>query len=155
MIGFLGEYEATIDSKGRFLLPVGFKKQLPEEGGNQFVINRGFEKCLTLYPQQSWDPIFLKISKLNDFDPKVREFRRHFLNGATQIELDGAGRLLLPKNLIEHAGLDKDSKDIVLVSAVNKIEIWDKNKYTQFFDTFTPQGFSDLANEVMNKEELG
>mgnify|MGYP000099889166 FL=1 len=69
--------------------------------------------------------------------------------------MDGAGRLLLPKNLIEHAGLDKDSKDIVLVSAVNKIEIWDKNKYTQFFDTFTPQGFSDLANEVMNKEELG
>ncbi len=152
MIGFIGEYEATVDTKGRFLLPAGFKKQLPEEGGNQFVINRGFEKCLTLYPQQTWDPIFFEISKLNDFDPKVREFRRYFLNGATQLELDTAGRLLLPKNLTEHAGLEKD---IVLVSAINKIEIWDKSKYTQFFETFTPQAFSDLANEVMNKKSDG
>jgi MraZ protein len=148
MIGFLGEYEATLDTKGRFLLPAGFKKQLPQDAATQFVLNRGFEKCLTLYPIQSWEPIFSEISKLNDFDPKVREFRRYFLNGATQLELDSAGRLLLPKNLSEHAGLEKD---IVLVSAVNKIEIWDKNKYTQFFETFTPQSFSDLANEVMNK----
>ena len=148
MIGFIGEFEATVDPKGRFLLPGGFKKQLPEKGGNLFVINRGFEKCLTLYPQQTWDPIFSEISKLNDFDPKVREFRRYFLNGATQLELDSAGRLLLPKNLTEHAGLERD---IVLVSAINKIEIWDKSKYTQFFETFTPQAFSDLANEVMNK----
>ena len=148
MIGFLGEYEATLDIKGRFLLPAGFKKQLPQESATQFVLNRGFEKCLTLYPLQSWEPIFSEISKLNDFDPKVREFRRYFLNGATQVELDSAGRLLLPKNLSEHAGLEKD---IVLVSAVNKIEIWDKSKYTQFFETFTPQAFSDLANEVMNK----
>jgi MraZ protein len=152
MIGFLGEYEATLDSKGRFLLPAGFKKQLPQEGGNQFVLNRGFEKCLTLYPLQSWEPIFSEISKLNDFDPKVREFRRYFLNGATHVELDSAGRLLLTKSLAEHAGLDKD---IVLVSAVNKIEIWDKNKYTQFFETFTPQSFSNLANEVMNKVANG
>ncbi|MCX6315584.1 MAG: division/cell wall cluster transcriptional repressor MraZ [Sphingobacteriales bacterium] len=150
MIAFLGEYEATIDAKGRFLLPAGFKKQLPEEGGNLFVINRGFEKCLTLFPLQSWQPIFSEISKLNDFDPKVREFRRYFLNGATQLELDSAGRLLLPKNLTEHAGLEKD---IVLVSAVNKIEIWDSSKYKQFFETFTPQSFSDLANEVMNRKE--
>src|SRR5436190_15499354 len=149
MIGFLGEYEATLDLKGRFLLPAGFKKQLPPEGATQFVLNRGFEKCLTLYPIQSWEPIFSEISKLNDFDPKVREFRRYFLNGATQVELDSAGRLLLPKNLSEHAGLEKD---IVLVSAVNKIEIWDKSKYKQFFETFTPQSFSDLANEVMNRK---
>lgn len=150
MIGFLGEYEATLDAKGRFLLPAGFKKQLPEEGSVLFIINRGFEKCLTLYPQQSWEPIFSEISKLNDFDPKVREFRRYFLNGATQLEMDSAGRLLLPKNLTEHAGLEKD---IVLVSAINKIEIWDKSKYKQFFETFTPQSFSDLANEVMNRKD--
>ena len=149
MIGFLGEYEATLDAKGRFLLPAGFKKQLPANNATHFVINRGFEKCLTLYPLQSWEPIFSQISKLNDFDPKVREFRRYFLNGATYLEIDSAGRLLLPKNLMEHAALDKD---IVLVSAVNKIEIWDKNKYQKFFETFTPESFSDLANEVMNKE---
>jgi MraZ protein len=150
MIGFLGEYEATLDSKGRFLLPAGVKKQLPEGVEPVFVVNRGFEKCLTVYPMQSWKPIYENISALNDFDPKVREFRRYFLNGAIQLELDGAGRILLPKNLMEHAGLEKD---IVLVAAVNKLEIWDKNKYQQFFDTFSPEAFSSLAAEVMTKKE--
>ena len=148
MTGFLGEYEATVDPKGRFLLPAGVKKQLPAEEDTQFVINRGFEKCLTLYPIKSWDPIFSEISQLNDFDPKVREFRRYFLNGATTVELDTAGRILLPPNLREHAGLEKD---IVLVAAVNKIEIWDKKKYAQFFESFTPESFSKLAEEVMAK----
>ena len=149
MIGFLGEYEATIDTKGRFLLPAGFKKQLPADAAAQFVINRGFEKCLTLYPLQSWEPIFSQISQLNDFDPKVREFRRYFLNGAIEVDLDSAGRLLLPKNLMGHASLEKD---IVLVSALNKIEIWDKTKYNQFFESFSPESFSALANDVMNKK---
>jgi MraZ protein len=146
MIGFLGEYEATLDAKGRFLLPSGFKKQLPD-GDSSFVINRGFEKCLSVYPMKSWEPIFSKISDLNDFDPKVREFRRYFLNGATLMELDSAGRLLVPQNLAAHAGLEKD---IVLVSAVNKIEIWDKTKYQQFFESFSAESFSKLANDVMN-----
>ncbi len=148
MTGFLGEYEATVDPKGRFLLPAGFKKQLVAEAGNSFVINRGFEKCLTLYPMESWEPIFTEISKLNDFDPKVREFRRYFLNGATTVELDSAGRILLPPNLKAHAGIEKD---IVLVAAVSKIEIWDKKKYAQFFESFTPDSFSKLAEEVMAK----
>ena len=147
MIGFLGEYEATIDSKGRFLLPAGFKKQMADETKTQFVINRGFEKCLSLYPMESWEPIFSEISKLNDFDPKVRAFRRYFLNGATLTELDSAGRLLVPSNLKEHAGLEKD---IVLIAAVNKIEIWDKSKYQQFFESFSPEAFSSLARQVMN-----
>ena len=150
MIGFLGEYEATLDPKGRFLLPSGFKKQLPEDSSVRFVINRGFEKCLSLYPIKSWEPIFAEISQLNDFDPKVREFRRYFLNGATLTELDGAGRLLVPPNLKEHAGLEKD---IVLVAAVNKIEIWDKTKYQQFFDSFSPDAFSALAQQVMTGSE--
>ena len=150
MIGFIGEYEATLDAKGRFLLPSGFKKQLPESTNENFVVNRGFEKCLSLYPMKSWKPLFSEISDLNDFDPRVRQFRRYFLNGATQLELDSASRLLLPKNLMEYAGLEKD---IVLVSAVNKIEIWDKNKYQQFFETFSPEAFSNLAKEVMAGEQ--
>ncbi len=127
-------------------MPAGFKKQLPEDLSARFVINRGFEKCLSLYPIKSWDPIYADISKLNDFDPKVREFRRYFLNGATIMELDTAGRLLIPQNLKDHAALEKD---IVLVAAVNKIEIWDKTKYQQFFENFSPESFSILAQEVM------
>ena len=146
MTGFLGEYEATLDAKGRFLLPAGFKKQLPDGEDDRFVINRGFEKCLTLYPVKNWEPLFADISKLNDFDPRVREFRRYFLNGATFVEPDTAGRLLVPPNLKAHADLQKD---IILVAAVNKIEIWDSNKYKQFFDSFSPEAFSNLASEVM------
>ena len=146
MISFLGEFEATLDAKGRFLLPAGFKKQLPEEETGRFVINRGFEKCLALYPVKNWEPLFADISKLNDFDPKVREFRRNFLNGATFVEPDSAGRLLIPPNLKGHADLQKD---IVLVAAVNKIEIWDSNKYKQLFDSISSDALSDLGSQVL------
>jgi MraZ protein len=146
MISFLGEYEATLDSKGRFLLPAGLKRQIPEGESTRFVINRGFEKCLSLYPMQSWQPLYDQISTLNDFDPKVREFRRYFLNGATIVEPDAAGRLLIPQNLKDYAGL---GKDLVLAAAVNKIEIWDKEKYQQFFESYSPDDFSSLAQSVM------
>jgi len=142
---FLGEYEATIDSKSRFLLPAGLKKQLPE-GDNTFVISRGFEKCLNIYPQKTWLVIMDRISKLNDFDPKVRQFKLLFLGGATEVELDSAGRMLLPPSLKEFAGLDKS---IILASDVDKINIWDADKYKQFFEDFSPEDFSKLASEVM------
>ena len=145
MIGFLGEYEATLDSKGRFLLPGGLKKQIPE-GENRFVISRGFEKCLNLYPLKTWESIMDRISKLNDFDPKVRQFKLLFLGGATEVELDSAGRMLLPPSLKEHAGLNKD---IVLASNVDKINIWDAGKYNQFLEEFSSDAFSNLAKDVM------
>lgn len=148
LMDFLGEFEATLDAKGRFLLPAGFKKQLPEEESLRFVINRGFEKCLSLYPVKNWEPLFARIKGLNDFDPKVREFRRYFLNGATYVEPDTAGRLLVPPNLKSHADLQKD---IVLVAAGDKIEIWDSNKYKQFFDSFSSETFSSLAQQVMTE----
>ena len=148
-ISFLGEYEATLDVKGRFLLPAGFKRQLPEGESTRFVINRGFEKCLSLYPIQSWQPLYDQISTLNDFDPKVREFRRFFLNGAIEVEPDSAGRILIPQNLKDYAGL---GKDLVLAAAVNKIEIWDKEKYQKFFESYSPDDFSALAQSVMVKK---
>ena len=146
MTGFLGEFEATLDAKGRFLLPAGFKKQLPEEEISRFVINRGFEKCLALYPMMTWEPLFTKVNGLNEFDPKQREFRRAFLNGATYVEPDTAGRILLPPNLKLYAGL---GKDIVLMATGDKIEIWDSNKYKQFFDTISSDTLSDLGNKVL------
>jgi MraZ protein len=150
MTGFLGEFESTLDPKGRFLLPAGLRKQLPEGENTRFVINRGFEKCLSLYPIQSWEPLFARISALNDFDPKVRGFRRYFLNGATEVELDSAGRLLLPPNLKEYAEL---GKDIVLTSAVDKIEIWSTENYKKFFESYSPNDFSSLAQQVMGNND--
>ncbi|OSZ76935.1 division/cell wall cluster transcriptional repressor MraZ [Chitinophagaceae bacterium IBVUCB2] len=146
MTGFLGEFEATLDAKGRFLLPAGFKKQLPEEETVRFVINRGFEKCLALYPMRTWEPLFAKINGLNEFDPKQREFRRAFLNGATYVEPDTAGRILLPPSLKMYADL---TKDIVLMATGDKLEIWDSNKYKQFFDSISSDALSDLGRDVL------
>lgn len=150
MAAFLGEYEATLDPKGRFLLPAGFKKQL-REGENTFVLSRGIERCLTLYPMSSWEPIVQEINSLNDFDPKVRAFRRQFLGGATEVELDTAGRMLLPPTLKEYADL---SKDIILVAALDKIEIWDSAKYKKLFEDMAPEDFSQLAAEVMTDKPV-
>ena len=149
MTGFLGEIYSTLDSKGRFLFPASFKKQMPEAENTQFVVNRGFEKCLSLYTMQSWEPLYARIQTLNDFDPKVREFRRFFLNGATIVEPDSAGRILLPSNLKEYAGLEKD---IVLASGGDKIEIWSAENYKKFFDSYSAENFSSLAKQVMVDE---
>ena len=147
MIVFLGEYEVTFDTKGRFLLPVGIKKQLPDDAGGKFVIARGFEKCLTLYPKKNWDPIMAELIKVSDYKAENREFLRYFTMGAAELEFDTAGRLLVPPNLKTYAGLEKD---VLLVSVINKIEIWDKSKYQQFFESFTPEKYSDLAERVMS-----
>lgn len=146
MILLRGEFEATVDGKGRFLLPSSIRKQLPDDSSNRFVINRGFEKCLALHPMDNWKPKVEAIGKLNDFDPKVRQFTRYFLNGATDLDLDSAGRLLIPQTLKEFAGIDKD---IVLLASYDKIEIWDKTKYNELFESMTPENFSDLAKEVL------
>lgn len=145
MGNYLGEFEVTLDAKGRFSVPGLLKKQLPETEIT-FVVNRGLEKCLSLYPTSSWKPVYDKISLLNDFDPKVRQFRRQFFGGASEVELDSANRILLPQVLREYAGLQKD---ITLVSAVDKFEIWDTETYKKLFDSIESNAFSMLAQEVM------
>ena len=141
---FLGEYEVAIDAKGRCLLPSAFRKQLAEGTGEKFVINRGFENCLTLWPMNVWTPLADKITALSDFDDNVRDFKRIFLNGATVVEVDSADRILLPKQLQEYAGIKKDA---VLNSMGNKMELWDKDTYTKYLNQKTP-GFGKLASEI-------
>jgi len=148
MTGFLGEYEVAIDAKGRFLVPSGFRKQLPEGSGERFVVNRGFENCLTLYPLSSWNALAEKINKLNDFNPKVRDFKRLFLNGATMVDVDSAGRLLLPKLLQEYASI---KKDMIFSAQGNKVELWDKDTYYNYIRQQSVN-FSDLASEVAGSD---
>lgn len=145
MIFFNGEYQVTVDSKGRFLVPGGLRKQMPE-GDNRFMINRGFEGCLNMYPIPNWESVIADIMEKNDYDPKVREFKRKFLGGATIVEIDGAGRILIPQSLKEHAGL---SKDVMLACIGNRIELWDASKYNKLFEASSAEDFSKLAEEVM------
>ena len=144
MLSLLGEYEVAIDAKGRFLVPSGFRKQLPEGEGDRFVINRGFDNCLSLFPLSSWNEMSEKLSKFNDFNPKAREFKRLFLNGATKVELDSAGRILLPKPLQEYSGI---KKDMVFSAQGNKVELWDKDTYYNYINQ-KAGNMSDLASEV-------
>ena len=144
MANFLGECEVAIDAKGRFLLPSGFRKQLAEGNGGKFVINRGIENCLTIYTEDVWEEVSGKVNKLNDFKASVRKFKRLFLNGATRVELDSADRMLLPKNLLEYAGIKKDA---VFSPQGNKVELWDKDTYYKYIQE-NSGSYSDLADDV-------
>lgn len=150
MVGLLGEFEVSLDSKGRLLIPAGFKKQLQESESQRFVINRGFEPCLVLYTLTYWAHIAGNIEKLNDFNPKVRAFKRMFLNGASYVDVDSAGRILIPKSLQEYAGLDKD---ILFSAQGNKVEIWNKASYHEHIAAQI-NNFSDLAQEVAGHDFL-
>lgn len=147
--GFLGEYEVSLDSKGRFLMPSGFRKQLPADtSADRFVLARGFETCLVLYPLPVWEEITQKLARLNDFNPKAREFKRLFLNGATYIDLDAAGRVNIPNPLMRYAGI---TKDLVFSAQGNKVELWDQATYQAYLQQ-AAASFSDLAAEVAGSD---
>ncbi len=143
----LGEYDCRVDSKGRFVLPAGIKRQLGVQDQERFVINRGFEKNLTLYPDSEWKQITHEINSLNLYNKKNREFVRYFFRGATELHIDSANRLLLPKALIDYAGIEKE---IVLFAYGQRIEIWAKSVYEEMMDS-EPDDFASLAEEVMGK----
>ena len=145
MSHFLGEFECKLDAKGRLMLPAGLRKQMPEAEREGLVVNRGFEKHLVIYTRKEWDTIVEDLNKLNQYEKKTREFIRYFTRGASELSLDAAGRILLPKSLMEYAGM---GADVVLSSQFNKIEVWAKDAYDAQLDN-EPENFSNLAEEVM------
>jgi len=147
-MNFLGEFEIRLDAKGRFKLPAVLKRQLGGAPDLRFVVNRGFEKCLVMYPQIEWEKVSGKVNKLNTFRKKNREFVRYFFRGATEMVGDKTDRLLLPKQLLTYAGI---TKEVILFGHTNKIEIWDKDRYEEVLSV-DPDIYADLADEVMNEE---
>ena len=155
MTNFIGEFECKLDAKGRLMLPASLRKQLDPAAEESFVMNRGFEKCLVLYPKNDWKYISEEVNKLNQYVKKNREFIRYFYRGATELGLDVTGRLLFPKRLMDYAGV---KKEVVLFAHGNRIEIWGKKAYDNLL-TDEPDEFATLAEEVMggskNNEEDG
>ncbi|MBC7745681.1 MAG: division/cell wall cluster transcriptional repressor MraZ [Flavobacterium sp.] len=145
MSHFLGEFDCKLDAKGRMVIPSNLKKQLPEAEAEGLVINRGFEKHLVVYTKKEWNKITDDLSKLNPYEKKSRDFLRYFTRGASEISLDAANRVLLPKTLMEYAGI---LSDVVLLCQFNKIEIWSKEAYETNLDN-EPENFASLAEEVM------
>ena len=145
----IGEFECRLDDKSRVILPSGLKKQISQEAQDRFVINRGFENCLVLYPMNEWKGISEEINRLNLYNRKNRDFARYFYRGATELTLDNASRLLLPKSLLSYAGI---VRDVVLFAFSNRIEVWARDRYEKLM-TDEPEDFSILAEDVMGKQE--
>lgn len=119
---FMGEYNHTIDAKGRLIIPSKFREALGEE----FVISKGMDGCLFVYANEDWNAFEQKITTLPLINKDARQFARYFLSGATSVELDKQGRILLPANLRSFAELDKE---VMLVGVGSRIEIWSKEKW--------------------------
>ncbi|MCB0445613.1 MAG: division/cell wall cluster transcriptional repressor MraZ [Gelidibacter sp.] len=150
MNALIGTYECKVDAKGRLMLPASIKKQLSPVLQNGFVIKRAvFQQCLELYPMTEWEILMQKMNKLNRFKKKNNDFIRRFTAGVKMVEVDAAGRLLIPKDLMVFSDI---SKDIVVSSAINIVEIWDKQKYEQAIDDAAVD-FADLAEDVMGQDD--
>lgn len=121
---FMGEYNHTVDTKGRLIIPSKFREQLGEE----FIVTKGLDGCLFVFPQDEWQAFEEKLRTLPLTQKGARQFTRFFVAGATPCELDKQGRILLPATLREFASLDKD---VVLAGMLNRIEIWSKDKWTE------------------------
>lgn len=146
----IGTYECKVDAKGRLMLPVAFKKQLASVVENGFVLKRAvFQLCLELYPMQEWESMMQNVNKLNRFKKKNNDFIRRFTAGVKPVDLDVSGRLLIPKDLVGFASI---TKEIVVTSAVNIIEIWDKDSYEKAIDD-AANDFADLAEDVMGQDD--
>lgn len=142
----VGTYECKVDAKGRVLIPAPLKKQLTSSLQDGFVLKRSvFQPCLELYPMEEWNLMMQKINKLNRFVKKNNDFIRRFTAGVKMVEIDSLGRLLVPKDLVEFGSI---TKDVVFSSAVNIVEIWDKELYEKSISG-EDIDFADLAEDVM------
>ncbi|WKK85343.1 division/cell wall cluster transcriptional repressor MraZ [Marivirga arenosa] len=143
MAFFTGEYDCKLDAKGRMVLPAKIKNSLPEGSGDELVVRRGFEPCLVLYPMLEYKKIFSKIAGLNEFNAEYRNLQRNFFRGNAIVELDSAGRILIPKNMMSFAGLQKES---IVVGMGNRVEIWEPSKYDDYLIKDQKE-FSELAEK--------
>ena len=138
----LGEYQHSIDAKGRVILPA----KLRDELGENCIATKGLEKCLFVYPKQEWNIIEGKLKQLPLAKSEARAFVRFFFSGAAELESDRQGRVLIPASLREYAGLDKD---IVIIGVLNRIEIWDKTAWDEYNSQIGPT-VTDIAEQLVD-----
>ncbi|MDD6326498.1 MAG: division/cell wall cluster transcriptional repressor MraZ [Lachnospiraceae bacterium] len=140
---FMGEYNHTIDAKSRLIIPSKFRDTL----GDEFVVTKGLDGCLFVFDNKEWTIFEEKLQKLPALtNPEVRKFVRFFMAGATSVEVDKQGRILLPAGLKEFAALEKD---VVLIGVGNRVEIWSKERYEGTVS------YEDMEEVAMHLSELG
>jgi MraZ protein len=146
-----GEYDCKLDSKGRIGMPSTLLRQLGGSGPFTFFVNRGFEKCLMIYPEKVWENTLERINELNVYRTQDRNFIRYFFRGVSDVTTDSADRVLLNKGLLDYAGI---KKDVVLFAYLDRIELWDKQTYSDWLNK-EPEDFADLAEQVLGRQESG
>lgn len=150
MINLIGEYNCKVDAKGRVMFPSSFKKQLASVLEEGFVLKESiYEKCLELYPMQTWNATMSKVATKNRFDKDTNDFIRRFSAGVKLIELDGTGRFLIAKNLCNHANI---KKEITMISSIDRIEIWNSTEYQAKLES-EKENFAKLVKKVMVEGE--
>lgn len=145
MATFIGDYTCKFDEKARVMLPAAFKKQMPAEAHDTFVVKKDiYENCLVLYPLDEWERQVNLIRKtLNPYNAEHNAFLRGFYKGTAEATLDNTNRLLIPKRLLDEAGIEKEA---VLAGQDSKIEVWSKERYMQID---AGEGFAALAGKIM------
>jgi len=141
------KHNSTMDSAGRFLLPTSILQEWKVKIEDGFVINRGFEKCLNIYPMPIWKEYKARLDKLNPFDPKNRNLIRYLTGGATEINPDSKNRFLIPLHLQEYAKL---GKELYIVNINNLVEIWNPNLYEECNSAFVENN-REFISEISDK----
>lgn len=137
---FMGEYNHSIDAKGRLIIPSKFRDML----GDEFVVTKGLEGCLFVFEKYDFESFMDKLNEKSDLEAKVRKIKRFFISGAQEMEPDKQGRMLVPPTLREYAGLEKE---VVFAGVGGHIEIWDKSKWD---DVTSFDDINDIAEELSN-----
>lgn len=137
----MGEFQHSLDEKGRLTVPAKFRDLL----GEDFIITRGLDRCLFVYPRAGWSAILEKIKDLPMERPEVRGFVRLLCSGAIDAELDKQGRVGLPQHLREYAQIDRDT---VVIGALNRVEIWSSAKWSEYAGQYEP-AFSEIAEKIV------
>lgn len=141
-MAFMGEYQHSVDEKGRMIIPAKFRDAL----GSAFVITRGLDHCLFVYPQEEWGVLEQKLKSLPLMKSDARAFTRFFFSGAIECELDKQGRVNIPSNLREHAKIDKET---VVIGVSNRVEIWSKEAWEGYAEQ-SEQSFNDIAEKLVD-----
>ncbi|AZK46880.1 division/cell wall cluster transcriptional repressor MraZ [Paenibacillus lentus] len=139
---FMGEFQHSIDDKGRIIIPAKFRELL----GASFVVTRGLDQCLFVYPMEEWSVLEQKLKALPLMKSDARAFTRFFFSGATECEWDKQGRVNLPGNLRQYAKLEKDC---VVLGVSNRVEIWSRDTWEQYFQQ-SEDTFNDIAEKLVD-----
>lgn len=140
---FIGRFPHTIDDKGRLSIPSRFRQTLQDRGQNVLVLT-DFDACITAYPLDVWARLEERLQDQSNFERDIRAFLRLFYSGASESPVDGQGRILIPPQHREKAGL---TREVIIVGALNRIEIWDRDRWEEFLTT-APMAFEDIASKL-------